>query len=248
MSLSSRQNRKKKNGALKVAALILAVGLLASATYFVFGSDYFRVREVVFHGNKYLSDGRLKMLAAGSSSDNLLVLSSGRLAGNLLASPWIKAVSIRKELPGRLLIKIDEAVPEALLRKKEALFLLDGKGNMLERLGGQSVPFLPVIVNGTDAAPDDLLEAISLARTLRELGLTGGKNSVEITGAEGGRENLAVNMDGLVVKVGEGRYEEKFARLFELSGEIRKRGIPVDYVDLRFANRVIVKPVAEVLK
>jgi hypothetical protein len=34
----------------------------------------------------------------------------------------------------------------------------------------------------------------------------------------------------------------------ELEEEIKSRRIPVDYIDLRFANRVVVKPVNEVIR
>ena len=55
-------------------------------------------------------------------------------------------------------------------------------------------------------------------------------------------------VDGMLVKVGHGEYEEKLQRLLELEDEIMRRGIPVDYIDLRFANKVIVKPINEVIR
>jgi len=58
---------------------------------------------------------------------------------------------------------------------------------------------------------------------------------------------MTVNMDGIVVKVGEGEYEDKLQRLVELEDEIRKRGIHVDYIDLRFENKAVVRPVNEVI-
>ena len=57
-----------------------------------------------------------------------------------------------------------------------------------------------------------------------------------------------MQVDGMLVKVGHGEYEEKLQRLLELEDEIMRRGIPVDYIDLRFANKVIVKPINEVIR
>jgi hypothetical protein len=57
---------------------------------------------------------------------------------------------------------------------------------------------------------------------------------------------LVVNMDGEYVKVGYGRYAEKFGRWKALESEIRKKNIAIDYVDLRFENEVIVKPLKKV--
>jgi cell division septal protein FtsQ len=60
---------------------------------------------------------------------------------------------------------------------------------------------------------------------------------------------LALTIDGTVVKMGDGRYEEKLERLINLENEIKSRGIFVDYIDLRFANKAIVKPItSEVVK
>jgi cell division septal protein FtsQ len=67
------------------------------------------------------------------------------------------------------------------------------------------------------------------------------KERVEIGWAVGGANSLAVSMDGLVAKVGEGDYEAKLKRLFELEGEIAQRKINAEYVDLRFSDRVVVK-------
>ena len=65
---------------------------------------------------------------------------------------------------------------------------------------------------------------------------------------EQGPEDISMQVDGMLVKVGHGEYEEKLQRLLELEDEIMRRGIPVDYIDLRFANKVIVKPINEVIR
>jgi len=57
-----------------------------------------------------------------------------------------------------------------------------------------------------------------------------------------------LNADGVVVKIGSGEYEEKLARLADIEQEIKQRNISVDYIDLRFANRVLVSPVNQVVK
>jgi cell division septal protein FtsQ len=52
----------------------------------------------------------------------------------------------------------------------------------------------------------------------------------------------------MVVKVGAGDYKEKLQRLLELEEDIQRRQITVDYIDVRFANRVVVKPIKEVIR
>jgi hypothetical protein len=58
-------------------------------------------------------------------------------------------------------------------------------------------------------------------------------------------EELSVTIDDLVVKIGAGGYEKKLDRLARLEKEIKKMGASLDYIDLRFSNRAIVKPVTD---
>lgn len=241
---TSRHNRKKGGRTLKGLLFVALCLGLAAGVYIVLHSAFFEVREVVFRGNRHLSKEELRTIMKVSERDCLLKLSLRRLAGRLSDSPWVKAVSVRKEYPRRLVVLVKEAEPAALLDRKGALYLIEGDGQVLEKLRGESVPFLPVIVGGKAEGGDAFAEALRLARAVKATGLAAERNRIEITGVAGGPENLTLKVDGLVVKIGNGQYEKKLSRLFELMGEIHRRWERTEYVDLRFANRVVVKPVA----
>ena len=98
---------------------------------------------------------------------------------------------------------------------------------------------------GVDKVVDEILPGLDFSET-RFLANVCGSTIEEY--AEVARRFHDSPIDGMEIKVGEGSYEQKLARLFELIDEIRSRPIEVDYIDLRFANRVIVKPVAEVIQ
>jgi len=59
---------------------------------------------------------------------------------------------------------------------------------------------------------------------------------------------VAANLDCMIVKMGAGEHEDKLARLLEIEQEIRTRNISVAYIDLRFARKVVVKQVNEVIR
>jgi cell division protein FtsQ len=164
----------------------------------------------------------------------------------MMASPWLRSVSVRKELPDVLHILVKEAEPFALLDMKGRLFIVDDRGKMLEELRDSQMPFLPIISSDPYAQKEAFSEAINLARAVKGTGLLSHKDHIEIIAQR--PQEMAMNIDGIVVKVGTGEYEDKLVRLRELEEEIKKRQIPVDYIDLRFANRVIVKPVNEVIR
>jgi cell division protein FtsQ len=222
---------------MAVAAIYMGSGIVKSV---------FRVRSVVITGNEHLTDGELKTTAGLGADENLITLSGRRISAKMMESPWIRSVAVRKEFPDRLLINISEAEPFALLDMKGKLFIVDDRGTMLEELRDIAVPFLPVISSNPYKEKGAFQEAIILAKAIKDTGLLSGKDHIEIISHK--PQEMSVNIDGIVVKVGEGEYEEKLARLADIEEEIKSRNIAVDYIDLRFANRVLVSPVNEVVR
>lgn len=206
----------------------------------------FVVNTIVFTGNTHLSDDELRSLAGLRGGENLMALSSADMHRKISASPWINSVAVRKEFPDRIVIRVEETEPMALLDMRGRLFIVDEKGKMLEELRESSMPFLPIIAADPFGDREVFAEAIRLVRAVKETGLMSRKNRIEVIAHK--MSEIAVNLDGLVVKIGAGEYVEKLSRLAALEEEISNRHIPVDYIDLRFANRVVVKPVNEVVR
>ncbi|RJQ41732.1 MAG: FtsQ-type POTRA domain-containing protein [Nitrospiraceae bacterium] len=243
---------KKRRCLLKLFALVLLItGAYWGAKYAVDTArrTMFPVKEIVFSGNKHISDSELKAIMGINGNESLLGLSSGELEARLLKSPWIKAVSFRKDFPHKFTVRIEESMPYALLEMNGRTFFVDDKGNMLEELKGESIPFLPVISGDPFKNASVFPDVLSLVRTMKDKGFTALKDRIEIIIPHGAKpEDISMQVDGMLVKVGHGEYDEKLQRLLELEDEIMRRGIPVDYIDLRFANKVIVKPINEVIR
>lgn len=251
-----RKSRKpaRKPAARRICMIIAAlVPLVVSAValsirLYSVAPKLFPVREIAVSGNRHLTESELISLAGVRPGDGLIGIPSAALAERLSRSSWVRAVSVRKEFPERLLIKIEEAVPFAILDKKGQSFLIDEKGKILEKIGGDPVPFLPVITADPVRMHESFIEAIRLAGVLKEKKIATERNRVEIVADGKGPEDLSVIIDSVVIKIGYGDYEQKLDRLFALEGEIKKRAVTVDYVDLRFANRVVVRPISEVIR
>lgn len=228
--------------------VVLPVLMVAAVIYMASGivKSAFRVRSVVITGNEHLTDEELKTMAGLGKDENLIMLSGRRISSRMMESPWMRSVAVRKEFPDRLLIHISEAEPFALLDLKGKLFIVDDRGAMLEELRDIAVPFLPIISSNPYQEKRAFQEAIALAKTIKKSGLLSRKDHIEIISHK--PQEMSVNIDGMVVKVGEGEYEDKLARLTDIEEEIKSRRISVDYIDLRFANRVLVSPVNEVVR
>ncbi len=216
-------------GKIRNTVLVLLAVTTVAGTLYVLSAVFksaFVVRTIVFTGNIHLSDDELRSDSGLRGGENMLTLSGRRLAEKMVESRWVKSVSIRKELPDRIIMRITEAEPFALLDMKGRMFLVDDNGRMLEELRGSAVPFLPVITGDPFGEKEVFSDAIRLAKAIKETGLLAKKDHVEIIAHK--PEELAANLDGILVKVGVGEYREKLGRLMDLEEEIKKRHIPVD--------------------
>lgn len=242
-----KKKTKKSSFFINIAVSLMLVSALFIGVYvsFVKIKSAFPVRRVIFIGNKHLTSDELRELSGIPRNANLITFSGEKVSENLLGSPWIESVSVRKEFPDTVSIKVSEVVPFALLDLKGHLFIINQKGNLLEELKGNIIPFLPIIT-GDHREREGFSEALALAQTMNDMGLSSERDQIEIVISK--PEELSSIIDGMVVKLGVGEYKEKLERLLELEEEIQKRQIAVDYIDLRFANRVIVKPIKEVIR
>ena len=229
-----------------VLFVFILSGIVSGLGIYYTGVHIFPIHEIVLTGNKHLTDSELKAMTGTKPGDSLFELSTRKVSDRLLKSPWIKAVSIRKGYPDKVWVKVYEAAPFAILQKDGGAFLIDETGSLLDKIDS-TVPFLPVIAVSNVRNAENLTEALKLARVLKGKGLATERNRVEVI-AKKDPEDMAVVIDDLVIKVGSGDYKQKIERLFDAEKEIEKRAIAVDYVDLRFANKVVVKPLNEVIR
>lgn len=229
-----------------VVLLGMCAGVFLSFRMYRASAGLFPLREVVCYGNLHLSEGELKSMTGLNGGEGLFHISTKEISGRLLKSPWIKNVSVRKEFPRSLSVRIHESSPFAILEMKGRSFLIDEKGRMLEEMKG-AIPFLPVITADPFGDRESFMETLHLAKVLKDKKVATERGRVEIVAGKG-PESISMVLDSVLIKMGQGDYEGKLSRLFEVEEEIRKRAIAVDYVDLRFANRVVVKPISEVVR
>lgn len=229
--------------------LLVCVYFGARYAFAISKKTLFPVKEIVFSGNQHLSDSELKAMMGLRGNESLLKISGKDIKERLLKSPWIKAVSFRKDFPSRFLVRIEEASPFAIIDMKGRSFFADEEGNMLEEIKGEYIPFLPVISGNPYKNRSVFFEAMNLVKAMKTMGFVNMKDRIEIVMPDNsGPEDISMRVDGVLIKIGYREYENKLERLIDLEDEIFRRGITVDYIDLRFMNKVIVRPVNEVVK
>lgn len=199
-----------------------------------------------------LDTGELYMLhQAVARQSNIFSLHLGRLARKVEAHRWVESCSIRRELPGRLRVNIVEKTPAVLARHGDELLLLDRDGEVIEAPPASLdwAGRFPLIT-GFDV---DTPWAAHLARVRRAMPLVELLISLEQAravprvaeidaGATEGIRLFFAGRDYPVLVDGEA-YAGQLARYRLLENTLEERhGDNLRYVDLRFRDRVIVRP------
>jgi cell division protein FtsQ len=227
-----------KRGVIVLLLLIVIMGVIVGLSKAV---RPFLFNNLVVYGNYHLEESEIKDAVYITSGENLFNLSFEELRARVKRIAWIKDVTIRKQFPHTIMLYVEEATPRAVLRFKNHQFLVDSEGEILEELGRDAMSFLPVIV-GINPSKDKggILESLRLIDALEEEKMLDKREAVEITLKPFG---LVVYMDGESIRLGYGNYRDKLKRWKELEPEIKKRDVPIEYVDLRFKDKVIIRPV-----
>jgi cell division protein FtsQ len=217
-----------------------ALAVFAVTAFVWLADEYLFVREMNFYGNRHLSEDDLKTLVGCHEKCGLFSVSAGDINKRLKKSPWIKESFVRKELTGRLEVYVTEAVAIAVLMPGDKPRLIDREGSGLEEIKQEQTYFLPVIKTDPDLYPDAYQEAVALAGILYDRKLMAKSGNTEITGAR--PEDITFKADDLVVKIGAGEFLKKLDKLHFVKEELVRRNMQVEYVDIRFADKIIVKP------
>ncbi len=233
-----QQKNKKYNKTILSAILFIFIVSLSTSFYFYLKQNL-RVKEIVFVGNQHLDKDDLQNLLKVKENDLLLNISAKQMYKNLKESPWIKDARIRKELSGRILIQIYETAPSAVLIRAKKPYFIDSSGTILEEIEDPSVIFLPVIMEiDPFKNKETYKEAIALLNLINDKKTFSHAGHIEITGLT--PDELIIKVDELLIKIGVGDYEKKIERLERIKEEIKN--IAIEYIDLRFSEQVIVKP------
>ena len=125
-----RRRRGRFGGAYRVLAALGAVAALAVACVV-----FFRVNEVTVTGNVRYTAQEITEISGIRAGDNLITLPKSRVAGNLIAKlPYIRSVSIRRQLPDGVLITVTEHAAAAAVSDGESWWYIASQGKLLEQV------------------------------------------------------------------------------------------------------------------
>ena len=86
--------------------MVLAAASLSLYIYTCPVWSLFPAEHILSKGNTHLSDEEFAALVGIHEHESLLKISEKQVSHNLLESPWIRSVNVRKEFPGTLAVEI----------------------------------------------------------------------------------------------------------------------------------------------
>lgn len=220
-----------------LAATVLAGGVWA--WQHTQSDERFAVRQIEVEGAVHASRDAIDAITRQYVGLNLFRMDIERVQNDLGGLGWVRRIDIEKSLPDTLRIKITERKPVALVRTGEGLRYVDDEGVAFADLSpAVGEADLPVI---GESAPAELARTVVLLETLRSRDPLLYARVSEIWPIP--PRGFAVYDRDLsaVVYLNEDDASEKYR---SLRGVLDAENNPrIEYADLRFADRVIVKKV-----
>lgn len=249
MTWAPRAPRREPKGApawlvwRSVARALLPALLVvvAPATVGFLLSDYFTLREVVVRADSPSLAEEVASLLEVPEQANTVVFPLQELVGQAERAPRVLRVRASRDLPSRILLRIEERQPSFALRDEQGFVMVDEEGVLLFRTGkpGPETPVIAGIVSGERAlgarlSPECLgavLDCMAGART-------GGVGLSFALDLETPYDYRLVTPSGTLVKLGG---PDNLARKVIAAGAIErhleKRGARAAYIDVRVAGR-----------
>lgn len=113
---------------------------------YIVSSPYFNISDISIVGNVNLKREDVLSLSGISVGQSIFSVKTGDIYKRLKDNFWIKDVSVRKELPDKFSIKINERVPVAIL-KSNGSYLINDDGVVLAELMEGEERELPMIID-----------------------------------------------------------------------------------------------------
>ena len=234
------------------SVLLLVFGLYETASL-AFTTPLLRVRRIAVEGNVRLSSGQVQALVEDLRGTSILRADLETFRRRLIASPWVADVALRRVLPSTIEVFVSERRPVGLCRLGQELYLVDETGTVIDQFGPQYAEFDLPIIDGLVSAPNtpaavhgslDPQRAGLAARVIAALGRDReiGRRLSQVDVADVDDAVVLLDGDPALLHLGTDKFLERVQGYLDLSSALRDRVAEIDYVDLRFDQRVYVRP------
>jgi cell division protein FtsQ len=239
---------------LRVLRAVVVLAALIGAGYWVGQAatemSWLRVQHISVHGNQRVHQGEVLGMLDGLKGTNLLTADLEKWRARLFASAWIAEATLRRRLPGTVDVEIREREPAGLARVGTTLLLIDAGGQVIDEYGPRyadcDLPVIDGLIADARAVPPTIDRARGqlVFRLLADLrtrpDLAKRVSQVDVQDAHD--VHVILDDDPAIIRLGETQFVDRLESYVSLQAELRRNVPDIDYVDLRFGERVYVGP------
>jgi cell division septal protein FtsQ len=235
----------------------LAVVVVAYAGYrgtvLVVHASGLQVRKIVVRGNARISSGEVQAIVDGLRGSSILTADLSAYRRRLKESGWVADAALRRVLPSTVEVFVSERTPIGLCRLGRTLYLVDANGMLIDEFGPQYAEFDLPIIDGLVTAPgsgqpsiDDgraelaarVIESLSARKDIAQR-----VSQIDVRDAHDAV--VMLEDDAALLHLGDEKFLERLQSYVDLAPALREQVSEIDYVDLRFGERVYVRPAAK---
>jgi len=239
---------------LAYAALFTVVVAYAGyrVVQLVLTNQVLTITSITLSGNTTLSGDDVRSRLEGLRGLNMMAVDLEEWRQKLLESPWVEDAAIRRVLPGSVDVNIVERRPIGVGRIGSVLYLIDQRGMVIDEYGPVHGEFdLPLIdglaAGGSSSARGPAVHedrAVLAGRLMASLqgrpDLAARVSQIDVTDPH----NAVVILEGdtVLIRLGADQFVERLQSYLDVASTLRGQVPQIDYVDVRFGERVYVGP------
>ncbi len=252
-----RPARRRSIWNLRGVRVLRATIPFAAILYFVYyamaliiQAPDLRIDRIVVQGNGHLSAMQVQSLVSGLRGKS--ILSADLVAGHqeLVESPWIENVTLRRILPSTIEIMVSERSPVGVGRLGGQLYLIDERGTVIDKYDVQFADLDLPIIDGlsfafrggkqvVDESRADLIERLIAEVSVRS-DLAQRISQIDVQNADDAV--VMLTGDPAAIHLGKQQFLRRLESYIELAPVLYAHTPKIDYVDLRFDSHVYVQP------
>jgi hypothetical protein len=237
---------------LNLAFLAALVFMVLRGYDRVRSSDEFALQSIEIEGAERASAQELRGRLRPFLGSNLLDLDLGRVEEIARGDPWVARASVRRVLPRTLRITLVEREPVALALIEGLPHIVDRTGFVVGPAGRGVADGFPVLTGLDGKTRAELIRALRsgawLIGRLREQAAPFAEQLVELDLSRRDRITARLIGRGPRILLDPERIERNVGPFLELREEIESRVGHMDYVDLRWEDRISVMPAVSALE
>jgi cell division protein FtsQ len=218
-------------------------------------ADVLRIDRIRVHGTERLTHGDVLAILTGLQGESILWTDLDAWRRRLLASPWVRDAALRRSLPSTVDVAISERRPIGIGRINGDMYLVDDRGVIIDQYGPQYAQFDLPLIDGLTAAPagGTMTDASRADLAARLIASIAAKPSIarrlsQIDVSDAHNASVILSGDTAVIQLGDDQFLARIESYIQLAAALRERVSDIDYVDLRFDDRIYVQPAVKARK